>query len=152
MLPSWLGVGHGLTDGIEEHEVTELQKMYKQWPFFRSTLDLIEMVLAKADPVISRYYDRLLAQKKYNSLSSELHERFEQTVRSILKFTGRSQLLENNITLQQSIQQRNPYVDPLNLIQAYLLKCSQKKTLSPTQRDALLIAINGIAAGMRNTG
>jgi phosphoenolpyruvate carboxylase len=157
LLPSWLGVGEALDLEMRDEEGrAELQEMVEQWPFLRSTLDLIEMVLAKALPDIAARYDALLVPPELQPLGEELRSRYELTCRRLLELRGRETLLEENAVLRRSIDVRNPYVDPLNLLQAELLARLRASVGDDDKRDAvraaLLVTINGIAAGMRNTG
>jgi phosphoenolpyruvate carboxylase len=153
MLPSWLGVGEALNKAIEQNLDNDLIEMYRNWPFFQSTIDLIEMVLAKAEPSIAARYDSLLVPEELQPFGEELRERFSLALRSVLKVSGHKILLEVNEVLRRSIEVRNPYVDPINLTQIEILRRLRSgKEEDPRLHDALLITINGIAAGMRNTG
>ena len=159
MLPAWLGVGEALGDAIERGELPALQEMYERWPFFRSTLDLVEMVLAKASPGITAQYDRRLAPEHVRPLGEELRERQRRAVEAILRVSRHAELIEHNPVLQRSIAVRNPYVDPINLVQVEIL-CRlrrrrwrrRREERDPRLIDALRVTVNGIAAGMRNTG
>jgi phosphoenolpyruvate carboxylase len=152
LLPSWLGVGEALHDAIDRGELEALRRMYREWPFFRSTLDLIEMVLAKADARIAEHYDRVLAEGDLHALGVELRERLSRTATAVLAVTGRERLLADNPVLRRSIAVRNPYVDPINLVQVELLRRLRGSGADDRLRHAFLITVNGIAAGMRNTG
>ncbi len=152
-VPSWLGVAEGLGGEIESGRIELLRRMYGEWPFFRSTLDLIEMVLAKAAPRVSAHYERRLAPKRLEPIGVDLRLRFERTVATVLDVTGNKTLLESNPVLRRSIDVRNPYVDPINLIQVELLRrLRDGEGDQRVLRDALLLTVNGVAAGMRNTG
>ena len=151
LLPGWLGVGESLSEALNGGCQQLLSEMVRGWPFFRSTLDLIEMVIAKADLPIARRYDSVLVPEHLRGLGRELFERFEMTRRALLLVLGHQQLIENNPVLSRSIAVRNPYVDPINLLQIELLR-RVRATDSTGLHDALLLTINGIAAGMRNTG
>ncbi len=151
MLPSWLGVGEALAQALAGPDRETLLHMARAWPFFRTTLELVEMVLAKAEPDIARQYEELLAPPEHASLGEELRARFQTTQRAVLEALGQEQLLENNPVLRRSISVRNPYVDPLNLIQAHLLS-QVRESGDERLFDPLMVTINGIAAGMRNTG
>ena len=157
MLPAWLGVGEALawSQSDEQHKL-RLIEMEAQWPFFRSTLGLIEMVLAKALPDISARYDALLVSDDLASLGVKLREAYHHTTQQLLTLRSRQQLLEPQSMLRASIDARNPYVDPLNLMQAELLARLRSGERSAEEEDelrsALSITINGIAVGMRNTG
>jgi phosphoenolpyruvate carboxylase len=126
--------------------------MYREWPFFRSTIDLIEMVLAKADARIAAHYERQLVPEELRALGRDLRDRLTQTADTVLTTTGREQLLAGNAVLRRSIDVRNPYVDPINLVQVELLRRLRRFGTDERLRHAFLITVNGIAAGMRNTG
>jgi phosphoenolpyruvate carboxylase len=95
--------------------------MYAQWPFFRSTLDLIEMVLAKADGRIAAHYESALVPSALHTLGADLRRRLPATSAAVLRVAGRKELLDDNPVLRRSIDVRNPYVDPINLVQVELL-------------------------------
>lgn len=154
MLPSWLGVGAALEEAIASGHAAELRAMYEGWPFFRSTLDLIEMVVAKASPEIAALYDAALVAASLRPLGVALREDLARTERVLLQVTGHEQLLEGNPVLRRSIDVRNPYVDPINLVQAEVLSRLRAPDASADQAlfDAFLSTVNGVAAGMRNTG
>ncbi len=153
LLPSWLGTGVALEALLSSNYRSTLLEMAQEWPFFRSTLDLISMVLAKALPDIAHYYEERLVDPSLFSLGDELRQRYHQSVEGLLATTLKSRLLEDNTTLERSIALRNPYVDPINLIQAeLLLRVRNQEGRDQHLNDALLITINGIAQGMRNTG
>ncbi len=153
LLPVWLGVGESLDTFLATDDQELLQEMYHDWPFFESTINLIEMVLAKAVIRIATLYDEVLVPEELRDLGGELRERFELTRSSFTKLTGRDELLSINPVLRRSIEVRNPYVDPINLIQVELLRRVRKEEQpSKELQRALLITINGVAAGMRNTG
>jgi phosphoenolpyruvate carboxylase len=152
MLPSWLGVGEALTDAIENGSGGELRAMYGGWPFFRSTLDLIEMVLAKADARIAAHYEAVLVPSDLHELGADLRRRLPMTSSAVLAVAGRRDLLDDNPVLRRSIDVRNPYVDPINLVQVELLRRLRKAGEEERLRNAFLVTVNGVAAGMRNTG
>jgi phosphoenolpyruvate carboxylase len=150
-LPAWLGIGEALTTLFEEGRTAEVQALAREWPFFRSLLDLLEMVLAKSDPDIASYYDRVLVPDDLRPLGQELRASCVRTTEAILRAKNESVLLDADPDLRSIISLRNPYVDPLNLLQAELLRRSREGD-DARLADALLITVNGIAAGMRNTG
>jgi len=153
MLPAWLGFPEAMENALKQGWREQLGDMYRHWPFFRTTIDLIEMILAKADMRISRLYDEVLVRDAAElTLGEHLRARFRNCIESLIKLTGHSRLMENNKTLRRLIQMRNPYVDPLNTLQIEILRRLRQDPTSQPLRDALLITINGIAAGMRNTG
>ena len=124
----------------------------RDWPFFRSTIELIEMVLAKAEAQIAAYYDRLLVPEELRGLGESLRERLSRTVELVKHLTGHERLLETNHALRRSIDVRNPYVDPINVVQAESLRRLRSTSDDAALRDAFVVTVNGIAAGMRNTG
>jgi phosphoenolpyruvate carboxylase len=153
LLPSWLGI----EDAVSEEDRVPCREMYRSWPFFRSTVELIEMALAKADAGIAAHYDRHLVPPDQQDLGRSLRRRLQRAIDVVLDITGHRQLLENNAVLRRSIDVRNPYVDPINLLQVELLRRLRQSSDARAEdevwlRRALLVTINGIAAGMRNTG
>ena len=152
LLPSWLGVGAALEEGLGSDGRGLLPAMYREWPFMHATLDLIAMVMAKADMRIAACYDQRLVPAELRPLGGDLRRRFAAATRAVLAVTGRDDLLASNRVLRHSIDVRNPYVDPLNIIQVDLLRRFRDDPDNATLHDALLVTVNGIAAGMRNTG
>ncbi len=152
MLPSWLGVGEVLQDAIANGNREGLREMYRDWPFFRSTIDLIEMALAKADVQIAARYDERLVPRGLRASGEALRARFHDTVQAVLEVTDHQHLLETNPVLRRSIDVRNPYVDPINIVQVEVLHRLRTSQDDLQLQNALLVTINGIAAGMRNTG
>jgi phosphoenolpyruvate carboxylase len=149
MLPSWLGIEDALSSGSDN--TAFIRRMYEEWPFFASTIDLVEMTLAKADCRIAAQYDRL-APPDLRTLGSALRDRLDQAIAAVLSVTGHRALLEGNPVLRRSIDVRNPYVDPINLVQVELLRRLREHDADDSLFDAFAITVNGIAAGMRNTG
>jgi phosphoenolpyruvate carboxylase len=151
MLGAWLGVEEAIDCAIERGEGDRLKAMYRSWPHFQSAIGLIEMVLAKADGHIAAEYDRRLVPEPLRQIGVELRGRLQRAVRGVLEVTGHVELLESTPVIRRSIDVRNPYVDPLNLVQVELL-CRVRRQPDARTRRALLVTVNGIAAGMRNTG
>jgi phosphoenolpyruvate carboxylase len=153
LLPSWLGTGEALTLALERGEHDILREMYERWPFFRSTLDLIAMVLAESDARIAAEYDRRLVPPELQHVGADLRQRLTDTVRSVLHVMGKERLLTENAVLRRSIEVRNPYVYPINLVQIELLRrLRENREPDPEIANAFMVTVNGIAAGMRNTG
>jgi phosphoenolpyruvate carboxylase len=153
LLPSWLGTGEALTTSTAAGEVDVIRDMYAHWPFFRSTLDLIAMVLAESDARIAAEYDRRLVPPELQPIGTDLRNRLEMTIQSVLKATGKERLLTENAVLRRSIEVRNPYVYPINLVQIELLRRLREDDVADPQIvNAFMVTVNGIAAGMRNTG
>jgi phosphoenolpyruvate carboxylase len=147
MLPSWLGI----EDALSDDRNGMLREMYSRWAFFASTIDLVEMTLAKADRRIAAQYDRL-APEELRPLGRDMRERLMRAIDVVLAVTGHDVLLEANPVLRRSIDVRNPYVDPINLVQVELLRRLRAPEPDPALFDAFVVTVNGIAAGMRNTG
>jgi phosphoenolpyruvate carboxylase len=155
LLPSWLGIEDAFDVADEDRKMC--REMYRSWPFFRSTIELIEMGLAKADEGIAAHYDRHLVPTDQQDLGRMLRGRLRRAIDVVIDITAHQHLLENNPVLRRSIGVRNPYVDPINLLQVELLRRLRASGDARTEevewlRRALLVTINGIAAGMRNTG
>jgi phosphoenolpyruvate carboxylase len=154
MTSAWLGAGAALEEIIKEPGGLEvLREMAKAWPFFGDLLDKLEMVCAKADLDIARLYATELGGSE--AVMKELETDFHRTVEHLHRIRERD-LLGDHRFLQAALDLRNPYVDPLNLLQVSLLK--KKRSLPEDHADrkvldiALGTTLNGIAQGMRNTG
>ncbi|WP_043319664.1 phosphoenolpyruvate carboxylase [Microbulbifer sp. HZ11] len=152
MLPAWLGTGAALETGLENAPDT-LRAMSEQWPFFQTVVDMLEMVLAKSDPRVALWYEeRLTDDAELQRLGVELRSRLARTVAALSELTGRESLLDNNPVMRWSIRVRDPYTDPLHLLQAELMARLRTREEDPVLESALMVTIAGIAAGMRNTG
>ncbi len=154
LLPAWLGVDAALEHAQKSGWLDELTHMRKSWPFFRSTLELVEMVLAKANPRISAAYDAHLVDAPERALGDDLRRRLASARSHLLAVVGESELLADNSVLARSIAVRNPYVDPINLAQLQILERIRAEESDPEDVlvSAFAITAGGIAAGMRNTG
>ncbi|MCP1622478.1 phosphoenolpyruvate carboxylase [Pseudomonas nitroreducens] len=154
MLPAWLGWEDALFKAIERGEGALLGRMRKEWPFFTTRIDMLEMVLAKADREIAQLYDERLVQSELRPLGAHLRDLLSQSVRVVLGLTGQSQLLAHAAETRESIGVRNTYLDPLHLLQAELLARSRRCTGDACGglEQAMLVTVAGIAAGLRNTG
>ena len=118
MLPSWLGV----EEAIRDTDRDICREMYRDFPFFRSTIELVEMALAKADAGIAAHYDRHLVPDDQQDLGAMLRERLQRAIDAVIDVTGHQQLLADNPVLRRSIDVRDPLVDPINLLQVSLLR------------------------------
>ncbi|WP_374443161.1 phosphoenolpyruvate carboxylase [Pseudomonas panipatensis] len=154
MLPAWLGWESALLNAIERGEGALLERMRSQWPFFRARIDMLEMVLAKADGEIAQLYDDRLVQSELRPLGAHLRDLLSQAVRVVLGLTGQSRLLAQASETRESIAIRNIYLDPLHLLQAELLARSRRcqGDACGGLEQAMLVTVAGIAAGLRNTG
>mmetsp|Transcript_28874 Transcript_28874/g.41145 ORF Transcript_28874/g.41145 Transcript_28874/m.41145 type:complete len:959 (+) Transcript_28874:68-2944(+) len=171
-LPTWLGVGEAVGQQLKEHPEV-LRDMYANWPWFRTLIDLLEMILVKSDLKIAENYDKqLVTDPESLALGEELRVKMRQTEAAVLAVSGNPFLQANNALLLRSLAVRNPYIDPLNVIQSELLrrlrlleKEQEKEEVDGKKgtdvkreeeltllRDALLVTINGVANGMRNSG
>ena len=153
ILPSWLGTGEALSDAFARGERDAVRAMARDWPFFGATLRLIEMAVAEADPVIAEAYDRELVPMALQEKGEDLRARLDVARRTVLEALDRPSLLADNPVLRRSIDVRNPYVDPINVVQIALLK--RLRGGSVVDQDlwqAFMTTVNGIAAGMRNVG
>jgi phosphoenolpyruvate carboxylase len=157
-LPGWYGLGAALASwaGDEAPRWALLAQMYAQWPFFHTVIDNAQMSLRKGDLHIAEVYATLADPPVRDAVYPELHREFERTELAILRLTRQKDLLENERWLQRSIQLRNPYIDPLNYIQvAMLCRLNGGCATDADTRDleeVVLLTVNGIAAGLRNTG
>jgi phosphoenolpyruvate carboxylase len=155
-LPGWFGFGSAITEFISQSPKTNLallKKMQAQWPFFSTLISNIDMVMAKADLAMARRYaslvaDRVLAKKIFSEIEAE----WKRTLVSLEKITGDKNRLAQNPALARSIAQRFPYLDPLNHLQIELIRRWRKGQHSERTQRGIHLSINGIAAGLRNTG
>jgi len=155
-LPTWLGVGEAINQVLASKDEDTLRTMYREWGTFRTTIDLVEMILSKSDSSIARHYENVLVSDPAAvELGGEIREIYDGTEHAILDLSGHQSLSENDRLLLRLMAVRNPYVDCLNVLQAETL---QRLRSEPEEqeierlKDALLITITGIANGMGNTG
>jgi len=159
-LPAWFGLGTALVESVRQagDDWSELQAMYDQWPFFEAAIDNAELALAKSDLLIARQYADLAPGEDTQAVWQTIEDEFYRSQAAILMITRQPALLAGTPWLQQSIQQRNPYVDPLNLIQIELMRRLRAATASGQNTDTERLeelgrlTIQGIAAGLRTTG
>jgi phosphoenolpyruvate carboxylase len=154
MLPSWLGTHIALNSVIDDGKKHLLIEMSKEWPFFRTRLEMLEMVFLKADMWLSEYYDQRLAPEALWPLGQRLRAELQASTEVVLGLRPQGGLLDDQPWIKESIKLRNPYTDPLNVLQVELLNRSRStpNELHPQVDQALMVTIAGIAAGMRNTG
>lgn len=156
MLPSWLGSDVALKEAAEAGHEPILRDMMARWPFFKTYVDMLEMVLAKADLRIASYYEETLVEPAYKPLGQDLRERLADCIRHVKALKQQDELLLDEPVFAHSLRVRNPYTDPLHYLQAELLRRDregegQGKVPEQVER-ALKVTMAGIAAGMRNTG
>ena len=158
MLPAWLGTGAAINQMIAQGQKPLLDDMLQHWPYFQTLIDMLEMVLSKSDSHVALYYEaHLTDDADLKVLGKQLRQRLQDAVETLLTLKGESKLLSSNEVLDQAMKVRKPYLLPLHLLQAelmkrrrrYLAECTAEQT--PVDH-ALMVSIAGIAAGLRNTG
>ncbi len=154
IVPGWFGVGSGLKAARESGRKTVMQQMLKDWHFFRTFISNVEMTIAKTDLVVARKYVEALVDPSLHHLLTTIETEFELTKREILMLTKKQEILGDQEILARTLQIRDTYLAPLHLLQISLLKKVRSGSQSQAQliRRALLLTINGVAAGLRNTG
>jgi len=154
LVPAWFGVGFALGQFLERPGAQELLRtMAREFPLFIDLIRNVEMALGKVDLATARLYstlveDRLLRERIFDMFEAEFH----RTVRAVLAVTGQAELLQSNHVLANSIKLRNPYVDPMHLIQVDMLRRKRQGQDTPEVNRAIAATISGISAGLRNTG
>lgn len=156
LLPAWYAAGTGLESYAlkSDENLKQLQQMYENWPFFRSTIDNLQMALMKADITTAKEYLSLVEDQKIaERIFSNILEEYEKTKAILLKVTGDNELLDHTPNIKDSVYRRNPYVDPLNFLQVELIKELRNQN-EPSEEllTEVLLTISGISAGLRNTG
>lgn len=162
MLPAWLGTGRALRTALADGQRATIEDMMQHWPYFQTLLDMLEMVLAKADPAIASYYESHLTQDQdLIELGGELRRRLHSASQTLLDVIQQPALLQHESVLKRSINVRTPYILPLHLLQAELMQRRRQSShrshdSKPNENNpydhALMVTIAGIAAGLRNTG
>jgi phosphoenolpyruvate carboxylase len=155
MLPGWYGFGaavRGWLDANPDDGLETLRAMYREWPFFRTLLSNMDMVLAKSDIAIASRYAELVEPELRNSIFPRLRKDWKDTIDALLAISGQQALLDQNPLLARSIRNRFPYIDPLNHVQIELLQRHRAGETSERVVDGIHLTINGIAAGLRNSG
>ncbi len=152
LLPSWLGVGAALSAITSETDRAVLEKMRREWYFFRSFIDLIEMVLIKSEPRIAQYYDTTLTGDNLSSVGDRIHRALQATKDAVMQLTRERQLVSYDTALQREIRFRSLWLNPLNLLQVEFLRRLRQTPEDESLRRGLLLTINGVAAGLKNTG
>ncbi|TPX68375.1 phosphoenolpyruvate carboxylase [Spizellomyces sp. 'palustris'] len=156
-LPVWLGIDEAIAQAKESGKLGLLREMYRNWPFFKSTVDLIQMTLAKADPRISAYYDARLAPEAVRHVGAYIRERLDQCIHLILEVSQADDLLASDPVVRRAVESRLPFTDPINLLQVEALSLLREaeengKDEDSQLRDLMSVTIQGIAMGMGNTG
>ncbi|MBZ5751527.1 phosphoenolpyruvate carboxylase [Metabacillus rhizolycopersici] len=156
LIPAWYAAGSGLESFASkgEENLKLLQRMYEEWPFFRSTIDNLQMALMKADITTAKEYTSLVHDKEIaDRIFGNIVEEYEKTKAVLLKISDDEELLDHTPNIKESVHRRNPYVDPLNFLQVELIK-ELREQEEPNEEllTEVLLTISGIAAGLRNTG
>lgn len=159
-LPGWYGFGSAVEEFLNKPKAADkkaalmlLQKMYKDWPFFKTLLSNMDMVLAKSDLALaSRYSDLVLDAKLRKQIFGAIEAEWHKTVNALNLVTGEKVRLAKNPALARSIRNRFPYIDPLHHLQVELVRRYREGKHDERIQRGIHIAINGIAAGLRNTG
>jgi len=156
MLPGWYGFGSAVEKWLEgnpDKGMAHLQKMYNDWPFFRTQLSNMDMVLAKSSIAIASRYAALVEDEHLRSkIFSRIRDEWRASIDALMGISGSEKLLQRNPLLERSIQNRFPYLDPLNHIQVEMLKLYRQHSDDPKVLRGVQLTINGIAAGLRNSG
>ncbi len=161
MLPGWYGFGGAVRDFLAarpEDGLALLQRMNREWPFFAMLLSNMDMVLSKTDLAIASRYAALVKEVKLrDAIFGRIRAEHQATVEAVLQITGQQELLDGNPLLKRSIRNRFPYLDPLNHVQVEMLRRHREAAAGDDGTDARIrigihISINGIAAGLRNSG
>jgi len=156
MLPGWYGFGsavHRLLARRGDAALIQLREMHREWPFFRALMSNMDMVLAKTDlHIASRYAELVSDEAVRERIFAMISDEMERTLTHLLLITGQRELLENNALLARSFRNRRPYIDPLNHLQVESLRRFRAGEQDEKTKRAILLTINGIAAGLRNSG
>ena len=160
MLPAWLGTDAALALDLSRREQHILREMVMEWPFFQTQLDMLEMVLSKADVELSEEYDLALIDEDHQAIGVELRARLTELVANVNRLKDQTELLAGSPEIRTTLELRHPYTDPLHFLQTELIRRSREQDTESSDDNAaneqvdkaLMVTIAGIAAGMRNTG
>ncbi len=152
IIPGWFGLGTAL-ESASGNRGNLVDEMYAEWSFFQTLVSNVEMALVKTDMEIAQRYVEVLVDPSLHHIFEVIRNEFERTIQEVLRVTGQAQLLDRIPVLQRTLNVRAPYIDPLNYLQISLLARNRgDQPVDPLQERALLLTVNGIAAGLKNTG
>ena len=151
-LTGWFGAGTALDSMIKKYGINHIRKIYKNSDFMQNLISNIEMTLAKSDLKIAKLYVDGLLNESMLDIYEDIHKESKLALVSILKIKNIDELLDDNKILKNTLRIRNSYLDPLSIIQITLMQKMKSNELDPIEKNSLLLSINGLAAGLRNTG
>jgi phosphoenolpyruvate carboxylase len=153
IVPGWFGLGSGLAAARQDGWGDTLVDMYRRWHFFRSFVKSVEMTVAKTDLDVASHYVRTLVDPSHQHLFELIRDEHEVSRQEILRLTGHRRLLEDQPDVEQAIRVRRSHLDPICYLQVALLaRLRASSDPDPQLRRALLLTVNGVASGLRNTG
>lgn len=152
MIPAWLGTNAALETEFSAKDKLVIKEMMGEWPFFQAQMDLLEMVLKKADVEIAQHYDEVLAPEHLRHFGRRFHQDLISLIDNVNHIKDQKMLLEHAPDVRRTINLRDPYTDPLHFLQIELISRYRRDGTNEKVKKALLITIAGIAASMRNTG
>ena len=151
-LTGWFGAGTALDSMIKKYGIKQVRKIYKNSDFMQNLISNIEMTLAKSDLKIAKLYVESLLNEEMLEIYNVINKESKLALASIKKIKNKDELLDDNQILKNTLKVRNAYLDPLSIIQITLMKKMTIHELDPIEKNSLLLSINGLAAGLRNTG